>query len=52
VVGRYYRAIGGKAQADDALHRQISTKPCVLRFADLPASVCINRLLRECADRL
>lgn len=41
-----------KTQADDALHRQISPKPCVLRFTDLPASVCINRLLQECADRL
>lgn len=41
-----------KTQADDALHRQISPKPCVLRFTDLPASVCVNRLLQECADRL
>lgn len=41
-----------KTQADDALHRQISGKPSVLRFADLPASVCVNRLLQECADKL
>lgn len=41
-----------KSQADDALHRPISGKPCVLRFSDLPASVCVNRLLQECADHL
>lgn len=46
------QSLNCKTQADDALHRQISGKPCVLRFADLPPSVCINRLLQECADKL
>jgi hypothetical protein len=31
--------------------RVIRNPPCVLRLNDLPASVCINRLLQECADR-
>ena len=39
-------------QADDALHRQISSKPDVLGFEDMPASVCVDRLLQECAERL
>lgn len=39
-------------QADDALHRQISTKACVLDFDDMPKSVYVDRLLQECADRL
>lgn len=39
-------------QADDALHRQISTKPDVLDFEDMPASVCVDRLLQECTERL
>jgi hypothetical protein len=39
-------------QADDALHRQISARPDLLSFDDLPASVYVNRLLQECADRL
>lgn len=39
-------------QADDALHRQISSKPDVLEFADMPASVYVDRLLQECVDKL
>jgi hypothetical protein len=50
--GYLQQLLNCKTQADDALHRQISAKPCVLRFADLPASVCVNRLLQECADKL
>jgi hypothetical protein len=50
--GYLQQLLNCKTQADDALHRQISGKPCVLRFADLPASVCLNRLLQECADKL
>jgi hypothetical protein len=41
-----------RGQADDALHRQISANPDVLEFEDIPASVCVNRLLQECAGRL
>jgi hypothetical protein len=50
--GYLQQLLNCKTQADDALHRQISGKPCVLRFADLPAGVCLNRLLQECADCL
>ena len=50
--GYLQQLLSCKTQADDALHRQISGKPCVLRFADLPVSVCVNRLLQECADKL
>jgi len=50
--GYLQQLLSCKTQADDALHRQISGKPCVLRFSDLPASVCVNRLLQECADKL
>ncbi|HET9897617.1 MAG TPA: hypothetical protein VFQ44_22025 [Streptosporangiaceae bacterium] len=50
--GYLQRLLNCKMQADDALHRQISARPCVLRFADLPASVCLNKLLQECADKL
>ena len=39
-------------QVDDALHRQISVKADVLMFDDMPASVCANRLLQDCAGRL
>jgi hypothetical protein len=50
--GYMQQLLNCKVQADDALHRQVSDKSCVLRFADLPPSVCINRLLQECADKL
>ena len=39
-------------QADDALHRQISIKANLLGFDDLPASVCVDTLLQECAEHL
>jgi hypothetical protein len=39
-------------QADDALHRQISAKADLLSFEDMPSSVCVDRLLHECAERL
>jgi len=41
-----------RAQGDDALHRQISTQADLLSFDDMPASVCVDRLLQECAERL
>lgn len=41
-----------RAQGDDALHRQISTRADLLGFDDMPASVCVDWLLRECADHL
>lgn len=41
-----------KDQGDDALHRQISTKPDLLDFDDMPAGVYVDRLFQECADRL
>lgn len=42
-----------KAQADDALHRQISRqKAQLLRIDDLPARRAANRLLKECAGLL
>ena len=50
--GYMQQLLSCKTQADDALHRQISSKQCVLRFSDLPASVCVNRLLQECIDKL
>ena len=46
------RLLTFRDQADDALHRQISTKADVLAFDDMPASVCVNQLLQECAERL
>ncbi len=39
-------------QADDALHRQISAQADLLDFDDMPASVCVNRLLQKCATQL
>jgi hypothetical protein len=42
-----------KAQADDALHRQISRQKVQLpRIDDLPARRAANRLLEECVARL
>jgi hypothetical protein len=41
-----------RAQGDDALHRQISETPDLLDFDDMPASICVDRLLQECAVRL
>jgi hypothetical protein len=50
---RYVKRLAdSRDQADDALHRQVSTKACVLDFDDMPASVCVDRLLQECADKL
>lgn len=46
------RLLEFKNQADDALHRKISTKPCLLDFADMPPSIYVDRLLQECADKL
>jgi hypothetical protein len=34
------------------LQRQISAKADVLDFDDMPASVCVDRLLQECAEHL
>jgi hypothetical protein len=41
-----------RAQGDDALHRQISNKADLLSFDDMPASVCVDHLLQECAEQL
>lgn len=42
-----------KAQADDALHRQISRqKMLLLVMDDLPAKRAVNRLLETCVERL
>lgn len=46
------RLLEFKNQADDALHRRISAKPCLLDFADMPPSIYVDRLLQECADKL
>lgn len=46
------RLLAFRDQADDALHRQISAKVDVLDFDDMPAGVCVDRLLQECAERL
>ena len=41
-----------RAQGDDALHRQISADPDLLGFDDMPSSICVDRLLLECAKEL
>lgn len=41
-----------KAQADDALHRQISSQADVLTLDDLPPAPAVNRLLVRCASLL
>jgi len=46
------RLLDFKNQADDALHRQISSKADMLDFDDMPSSVLVDRLLQECADKL
>lgn len=38
-----------KLQADDVLHRQISSKPDLLSLDDMPPRAWINRLLQECS---
>jgi len=50
---RYLKKLADfRDQADDALHRQISAQADLLDFDDMPASVCVDRLLQECATRL
>jgi hypothetical protein len=50
---RYIKKLADfRDQADDALHRQISSKADLLGIDDMPASVCVDRLLQECAERL
>ncbi len=39
-----------KLQADDVLHRQISTKADLLGLDDAPPRAWVNRLLQECAS--
>ena len=41
-----------RAQGDDAMHRQISADADLLGFDDMPKSVCVDRLLLECAKSL
>ncbi len=38
-----------KLQADDVLHRQISSKSDLLTIDDMPPRAYINRLLQECS---
>src|SRR6185437_10095205 len=40
-----------RAQADDALHRQIRASADLLSLDDMPARAYVNRLLQECAER-
>lgn len=50
---RYIKRLADfRDQADDALHRQISAVADVLDFDDMPASVCVDRLLQKCAEHL
>ena len=50
---RYIKRLANfRDQADDALHRQISPRANLLDFDDMPASVCVDQLLQECADQL
>ena len=50
---RYMKKLADfRDQADDALHRQISAQADLLSFEDMPTSVCVDRLLQECAERL
>ena len=44
------RLLDFKLQADDALHRQISSQADLLSLDDVPPRVWINRLLQECAS--
>jgi len=41
-----------KLQADDALHRQISSQADLLNFEHLPSNLYVNHLLQECAEKL
>lgn len=44
------RLLDFKLQADDALHRQISTRTDQLGIDDMPPKVWVNRILQECAE--
>ena len=39
-----------KLQADDVLHRQISSKADLLSLDDMPPRAWVNRLLQECTN--
>ena len=39
-----------KLQADDVLHRQISSKADLLSQDDMPPRTWVNRLLQECTN--
>jgi hypothetical protein len=41
-----------KLQADDALHRQISSQADLLNFEHLPSNLYVNHLLQECTVKL
>ena len=45
-----HRLLDFKLQADDALHRQISTRTGRLGIDDMPPKIWVNRILQECAD--
>ena len=45
------RLLDFKLQADDVLHRQISTKTDLLSLYDIPPRAWVNRLLQECGSQ-
>jgi hypothetical protein len=48
--GYMHKLLDFKLQADDVLHRQISTKGDLLGLDDAPPRAWVNRLLQECAS--
>jgi hypothetical protein len=44
------RLLDFKLQADDALHRQISTRADSIAIDDMPPKVWVNKILQECAE--
>jgi len=51
--GRYLNRLNSfRTQGDDALHRQISTRPDLLMIDDLPEGAAVNALLQACVTQL
>lgn len=48
--GYVHRLLDFRIQADDVLHRQISSRSDLLSLEDMPPRACVNRLLQECAS--
>lgn len=48
--GYLHRLLDFRIQADDVLHRQISSRSDLLSLEDMPPRACANRLLQECAS--